>query len=275
MEFFLNGAEPSLNSLNSANSGNLINWNQFKGAGCYLCLVNSVVTPWSLTQEVVGSNDRFQNCCHWIQWKHFKKKTELSPSFGENSRLPPMLKRRGVSCLYHVALFHWSKACSHVTTPKFGSKFGLSKFNICANSDGHLDGQNASGTPLAQILVWINCMYLPLLVAMTGRISGQISVSVHVNKAVVQTTGGGGVESQVKFHISRRMLCNKPPLNSLSLFTNLKKVTLPIGTGSDGIVYSDVPVNSHCSQGCYADGHWHHSQVIRQLACKITVRNLS
>ena len=57
MEFFLNEAELSLNSVNSANSGNLINhwslnWADFKD----VCLAGAVVASWSLTQEVAGSS---------------------------------------------------------------------------------------------------------------------------------------------------------------------------------------------------------------------------
>ena len=59
LEFFLNGAEHSLNSVNSANSVNLINnsrmnWAQFKDLVCHLCLAGTVVASWSLTQEVAG-----------------------------------------------------------------------------------------------------------------------------------------------------------------------------------------------------------------------------
>ena len=61
MEFFLNGTELSLNSVNSADSGNLINhwtmnWAQFKDPVSHMCLVGTVVTSWSLTQEVAGSS---------------------------------------------------------------------------------------------------------------------------------------------------------------------------------------------------------------------------
>ena len=46
---------------NSANSGNLINhwsmnWGQLKDNFYYLCLISSVLTPWSLTQGFTGSN---------------------------------------------------------------------------------------------------------------------------------------------------------------------------------------------------------------------------
>ena len=57
-------------------------------------------------------------------------------------------------------------------------------------------------------------------------------------------------------------------------FKFIFKLTLPVGTRSDRIVYSDVSVNSHCSQSCYTDGHRYHSQVIRKLAWKIMVENV-
>ena len=56
LEFFL---ELSLNSVNSANSGNPINhwsmnWAQFKDPVPHMHLAGTVVASWSLTQEVVG-----------------------------------------------------------------------------------------------------------------------------------------------------------------------------------------------------------------------------
>ena len=47
------------NSVNSTNSGNLINhcsmnWVQLKDPTSYICLAGKVVASWSLTQEVVG-----------------------------------------------------------------------------------------------------------------------------------------------------------------------------------------------------------------------------
>ena len=49
------------NSLNSANSGNLINhwsmtWEQFKDPISHMCLAHTVVASWSLTQDMEGSN---------------------------------------------------------------------------------------------------------------------------------------------------------------------------------------------------------------------------
>ena len=59
VEFFLNGAESSFNSVNSANSGNLINqssmnWAEFKDPLSHVCLAGDVVASWSLTQEMAG-----------------------------------------------------------------------------------------------------------------------------------------------------------------------------------------------------------------------------
>ena len=55
MEFFLNGAQPSLNSGNLINHLNM-NWNQFKDPVFRLCLAGAVVASWSPTQELAGSN---------------------------------------------------------------------------------------------------------------------------------------------------------------------------------------------------------------------------
>ena len=51
MEFFLNGAELSLNSANSS-----MNWAQLKDPVSHMCLVGVLVPSWSLTQEVAGSS---------------------------------------------------------------------------------------------------------------------------------------------------------------------------------------------------------------------------
>ena len=67
------------NSLNLGNSRNLINfwsmnWGHLKNHVCYLCVADSVVTSWSLTQEVASSNNIFYK--YWIQriqWKHLRK----------------------------------------------------------------------------------------------------------------------------------------------------------------------------------------------------------
>ena len=55
MEFFPSGAELSLNSVNSSNSGNLINrrnmnWGQFKDPISHMCLAGAVVVCWFLAQ---------------------------------------------------------------------------------------------------------------------------------------------------------------------------------------------------------------------------------
>ena len=78
------------NSVNSSNSGNLINhwsmnWDQFKDLVCYLCLTGAVVTSWPLTQEAVGLNNLFQiqYFCHWIRWIQCEHsgKTKIQPMF--------------------------------------------------------------------------------------------------------------------------------------------------------------------------------------------------
>ena len=61
MEFSLNGAELSLNSVNSGNSKNLrnhwsMNWVQYKDLLCCLCLCGLVVSSLSFTQEILGSS---------------------------------------------------------------------------------------------------------------------------------------------------------------------------------------------------------------------------
>ena len=83
VEFFLNGEEFSSNSVNSANSGNLINhwsmnWAQFKDPMSHMCLAGTMVAFWSFTQEVIGSkpfNDNY--FCHWIHWKSFRKNSNV------------------------------------------------------------------------------------------------------------------------------------------------------------------------------------------------------
>ena len=56
MECFLNEAELSLNSVNSAKLINhlSINLAQFKDSVSHVCLAGAMVASWSLTQEVVG-----------------------------------------------------------------------------------------------------------------------------------------------------------------------------------------------------------------------------
>ena len=73
-------------SLNSANSGKLINhwsmnWAQFKDPVSHMCLAGTVVASWSFTQSWLGGRFELFNCndkyfCHWIQWilwKHLGK----------------------------------------------------------------------------------------------------------------------------------------------------------------------------------------------------------
>ena len=56
MEFFLNGAELLLNSVNSEKMINhpSMNWAQFKYPISHMCLAGAGVACWSLTQEVAG-----------------------------------------------------------------------------------------------------------------------------------------------------------------------------------------------------------------------------
>ena len=84
LEFSLNGAELSLNSVNSENLRKhwSMNWVQYKDLLCYLCLCGLVVSSLSLTQEILGSNPTLlifyllKFFCHWIQriqWKTFRE----------------------------------------------------------------------------------------------------------------------------------------------------------------------------------------------------------
>ena len=72
------------NSVNSTNSGNLINYwglncGQFKDPVSHLCLAGDVVASWSLTQEMAALNpftvmtNIFSHWIQRIQWKHLKK----------------------------------------------------------------------------------------------------------------------------------------------------------------------------------------------------------
>ena len=58
MEFFLNGAELSLNPVNSGNLINhwSMNWPQFKDPVSHMCLAGTVVASWSLAQQEAGSS---------------------------------------------------------------------------------------------------------------------------------------------------------------------------------------------------------------------------
>ena len=61
LEFFLNGVESSLNSVNSGNLINhwSMNWAQSKDPVSHMCLADAVVASWSLTKESAGSNNLF------------------------------------------------------------------------------------------------------------------------------------------------------------------------------------------------------------------------
>ena len=68
LEFFLNGAELSLNSVNSEKLINhwSMNWAQFKDPISHMCLAGAVVAAWSLTQEAAGWQS---GLCHAINEK--------------------------------------------------------------------------------------------------------------------------------------------------------------------------------------------------------------
>ena len=99
MEFFINGAELLLNSVNSANSGNLINhwsmnWAQFKDPVSHMCFV------WCcsgiLVSHTRGSRFKSLNCsgeyfCHWIQWKHLEKRQYFTTIYEKFQPLSPFL----------------------------------------------------------------------------------------------------------------------------------------------------------------------------------------
>ena len=84
MEFFQNGAELSLNSVNSANSGNLINhwsmnWAQFKNPVYHMCLAGAVVASWPLIQEEAGLSPFTVRTNIFV--------TEFGETYRENSNL--------------------------------------------------------------------------------------------------------------------------------------------------------------------------------------------
>ena len=64
MEFFLNIAELSLNSVNSGNLINhsSMNWAQLKDPVSHMCLACTMVASWCLTQEVAGSSPFTDKC---------------------------------------------------------------------------------------------------------------------------------------------------------------------------------------------------------------------
>ena len=110
LEFFLNGAELSLNSVNSGNLANYwsMNWAQLKDAVSHMCLAGTVVASWSLTREVAGPNPFIDKCfCHrirWIHWKHLGK-TPLP------SGMQSMFLARYRQCERGFALSNWAYFC--------------------------------------------------------------------------------------------------------------------------------------------------------------------
>ena len=79
--FFLNGAELSLNSVNSGNLMNhrSMNWAQFKDPVSHMCLAGAVVASWfSYTRGGWCNAKYFCYWIRWIQWKLFKKNSIVS-----------------------------------------------------------------------------------------------------------------------------------------------------------------------------------------------------
>ena len=76
LEFFLNGAEISLNLVNLGNLTNL------KNGSCYHCLPDSVVASLSFTQEIAGSNTAIPVIL-WTFWSLHS--LNLVKAFRENS----------------------------------------------------------------------------------------------------------------------------------------------------------------------------------------------
>ena len=58
MEFFLNGSELSLNSVNLGNLINhwSMNWAKLNDSVSNMCLAGAMVAPWYLKQDVAGSS---------------------------------------------------------------------------------------------------------------------------------------------------------------------------------------------------------------------------
>ena len=77
LEFFLNGAELSLNSVNLGNQINhwSTNWAQFKDLVSHMGLAGTVITSFSLTQELAGSS-------------RFTVMTKFFFTFRKNSNVP-------------------------------------------------------------------------------------------------------------------------------------------------------------------------------------------
>ena len=54
-----------------------MNWGAFKDPLCYLCLAGLMVTPWSLTQNVAGSNNPFNYILSLNSAKTFRENSIL------------------------------------------------------------------------------------------------------------------------------------------------------------------------------------------------------
>ena len=109
MAFWLNGAEFSLNSVISANSGNLINHWSMTWAACrvpvsHMCLAGALVAFWSLTQEVAGSG------YHWIcgiHWKHLGK----TPLLKVEGMTSGQKGRENTRCVFVSLIKLFSRLC--------------------------------------------------------------------------------------------------------------------------------------------------------------------
>ena len=87
------------NSVNSTNSENLINyWSMNRGQlidpFCYLCLAGAVVTSWSLTKDVAGSNNLFK-----IKYFFVTEFSEFNWSFFSYLPPPPTHTVRNIYCI--------------------------------------------------------------------------------------------------------------------------------------------------------------------------------
>ena len=134
--FFLNEVELSLNSMNSTNSGNLIdhcsmNWGQFKGHLCYLCLHGAVVWSLLLMQQVVDSRLTFyKNFVNEFTefseghlgktpiWHHYKKRIRIflttATSFFYTIPYSIYFHITGLAINHAVCSFHvWSPLFVH------------------------------------------------------------------------------------------------------------------------------------------------------------------
>ena len=99
--------------MNSATSGNLINhwsmnWGQFKGPVSYMCLVGTVIAPWSPTQEVAGSNLFTIMTNIFIQWIHGKTEfftKTLCKYFWNWTGVVPCAPKSANPCEFHDIAF--------------------------------------------------------------------------------------------------------------------------------------------------------------------------